>query len=223
MTQPDRTRRARRRLAGITALSLLAHIGVFAIIGLSTPALRGRPPAPETPVFITLRPPEPRTRPPRPRGPTPDQAPARHVPRLTPPATTIAPLPAPVGTAPPTAGSGAGDGRRRGETQFPMPSGEVRKVLRASPGACAYRDDMGLNRREREACDDRFARTVKDKGPIGAGVDPAKRDRYDRTAARQRADREWRENPTIPTGTSEEQGAGHPAGVGPASPAHGPM
>ncbi|MBI1406507.1 MAG: hypothetical protein GC145_10320 [Caulobacter sp.] len=222
MTQPDRTRRARRRLAWITAASVLAHVGVFAIIGLSAPALRSRTAAPETPVYITLRPPEPRARSPAVGERTAGPAPARHVSPLTPPE-TVAPLPAAAGTGASPAGEGGGDGRGRAATQFPLPSGEARKILRASPGACAYRDDMGLNRREREACDDRFARTVKDKGPIGAGVDPAKRDRFDRTAARQRADREWRENPTIPTGTSEEQGAGHPAGVGPASPSHGPM
>ncbi|MBX3481812.1 MAG: hypothetical protein KF842_15580 [Caulobacter sp.] len=214
---------ARQRLALITVMSVLAHAGVFAVIGLSTPALRSRPIAAEAPVFITLRPPEPKRRNRIAARPAAAGAPARHVPPLTPPA-SVEPLPAAPGAAPgQIAGSSPGDGRSRAPSQFPLPSGEVRKVLRASPGACAYRDDMGLNRREREACDDRFARTVKDKGPIGAGVDPDKRDRFDRTSARQRANRDWRENPTIPTGTSEEQGPGHPAGVGPASPAHGPM
>jgi hypothetical protein len=79
---------------------------------------------------------------------------------------------------------------------------------------------VGLNRREREACLDRPGRAVS---AIAAPIPGEKRKRWDLVAAGQERDRDWRENPTMPTGTSEAQGPGRPAGVGEANAVFAPI
>ena len=95
----------------------------------------------------------------------------------------------------------------------------TRNAVRGTYG-CSYPDAAGLTRREREACLDRPTKEAK---VIDAPMSAGKRSAFDRVAAKQRRDREWRENPTMPSGTSEEQGPGRPAGVGPANPVHAPI
>ncbi|WGM38137.1 hypothetical protein [Caulobacter sp. NIBR1757] len=216
-------------MAVVTGLSLLFHVGLFTLIGLNTPGVRERPPLPEEVIDISLFPPRVQPAQPAPAeaGGNPANgiprrdttAPMLHVPAVEPPS-QVAPSPLP---APAPAGASAGGekkgGSGRGPTIFPSPGEDTRKALRGTYG-CAYPDATGLNRREREACSDRPVRQVS---PIAAPIPGAKRKAWDQVAAKQQRDREWRENPTIPTGTSEEQGPGYPAGVGPGSPSHAPI
>ncbi len=214
----------RWRLAAVTALSVLAHAGVFILIGLSIPGLREPLPIDTDPIDISLVAPDFRPRPARdlppgqprlgaPGRPT-DSPPIRVTPLAPPADIPPSPLPAPAPgktDSPP----GANDVQRRAATGYPEGREEARRVLRGTYG-CAYMDDVGLNRREREACYDRYGR-----GParaVGPTIPAEKRARWDRAAAKQQADREWRENPTVPVGTDESQGPGRPAGLGPATP-----
>ena len=229
MAQTRDQQRNRQRAAVVTTLSVLAHVAVFALIGLNTPGVRERPPLPEETIDISLFPPMP-----RPREPTPAEAggppasgiprrettaPLLHIPALEPPsdvAPSPLPAPAPAGAAP---GRGTKGGSGRAATVFPSPGEGTRRALRGSYG-CAYPDAAGLNRREREACDERFGTDAK---PIMAPMSAEKRSRFDRVAAKQERDRAYRENPTVPSGTSEDQGPGHPAGLGPATPLTAPI
>jgi hypothetical protein len=224
--------RDRRRMAVVTALSVLVHVGVFALIGQGSPGVRERPPIPEETIDISLFPSRP-----QPPEPTPAQAggspasgiprrettaPLLHIPAVAPPsevAPSPLPAPAPAGAAP---GGGTKGGSGRAATMFPSPGEGTRRALRGSYG-CAYPDAAGLNRREREACLERGGKWARQPEPIDAPMSAAKRSRFDLVAARQERDRAYRENPTVPTGTSEEQGPGHPAGVGPGSPIHAPI
>ena len=232
MAQTRDQQRNRRRAAVVTALSVLAHVAVFALIGLNTPGVRERPPLPEETIDISLFPPLP-----QPREPTPAEAggapasgiprrettaPLLHVPAVEPPsevAPSPLPAPAPAGAAP---GGGTKGGSGRAATVFPSPGEGTRRALRGTYG-CAYPDAVGLSRREREACAERGGKWNQPVRPIDAPMSAEKRSRFDRVAAKQRADRDYRENPTVPTGTSEEQGPGRPAGVGPASPVFAPI
>ncbi|RYF95503.1 MAG: hypothetical protein EON95_01170 [Caulobacteraceae bacterium] len=219
-------------MAVVALLSALVHVGVFAVIGLTAPGVRERPPVPEETIELGLF-----FRPPPPARPTPAQAggspangiprrdttaPLLHVPAVAPPSEVAAsplPAPAPAGAAP-SGGTKGGSGRSA--TVFPLPGEGTRRALRGSYG-CAYPDAVGLNRREREACLERGGKWAKQPDPIAAPMSAAKRGRFDQAAARQDADRAYRENPTVPSGTSEERGPGRPAGVGPGDPVFEPI
>jgi hypothetical protein len=232
VAQARNKRRDGRRMAVVTGLSVLVHVGVFALIGLNTPGVRDRPPLPDEVIDISILP--PRIAPSRPSpaeaGANPSRgiprrdttAPLLHVPAVEPPS-EVAPSPLP---APAPSGASAGGGKKggsgRGPTIFPSPGDDTRKALRGSYG-CAYPDAAGLNRREREACLERGGKWSKEVSPIAAPIPGAKRKAWDQAAAKQERDREWRENPTMPTGTSEDQGPGRPAGIGPVSPANAPI
>lgn len=229
MAQTREQRRNQGRVAIVTALSVMAHVAVFTLIGLNTPGVRERPPLPDEVIDISLFPPRS-----QPSKPTPAKAggnpsdgiprrdttaPLLHVPAVEPPS-QVAPSPLP---APAPAGASAGGERKggsgRGPSIFPSPGEDTRKALRGTYG-CAYPDAVGLNRREREACLDRPGRAVS---AIAAPIPCEKRKRWDQVAARQERDRDWRENPTMPTGTSEAQGPGRPAGVGEANAVFAPI
>lgn len=223
MAQGRNQRRDQRRMAVVTGLSVLVHAGVFALIGLNTPGVRPRPPMSDEVIDISILPPriQPRLRSPAEAGGNPSKgiprrdtaAPLLHVPAALPPS-EVAPSPLP---APAPAGASAGGDRKGGSgrepTIFPSPGDNARKALRGSYG-CAYPDAVGLNRREREACLDRGGKWSKEVSPIAAPIPGAKRRAWDQAAARQDRDRSYRENPTVPIGTSEDQGPGRPAGVG---------
>ena len=209
MAQTRNQRRQQRVMAAITVLSVLVHVGVFALIGLNAPGLRDRPPLPDELIDISLMPPRI-----PPRQPSPVQAggapangiprrdttaPLLHVPAVEPPS-AVAPSPLP---AQQPSGANAGGDRKGGSgraaTIFPSAGEDARKAARGTFG-CAYPDAVGLSRREREACFDRPGREVKE---IAAPMSAAKRNRFDQIAAKQDRDRKWRETPPIP-GADEE-------------------
>ncbi|HYE46921.1 MAG TPA: hypothetical protein VEA44_14255 [Caulobacter sp.] len=215
----------RRRLAAVTALSVLAHAGAFALIGLNAPGLRA-PVAPEAEALdVSLLAPDFQPRPvqagppglPRLGDPGPRvDAPPVHLP---PAAALPSPIPAPSpedGRAIP----GANELQRRAAAPFVDQSPEARRILRSTYG-CAYADDLKLTPAEREDCEKRYA--GRPAPPMGLATPGDKRSRWDRQAARQRADRAYRENPTVPVGTDESQGPGRPAGLGPTTPLTTPI
>lgn len=112
-------------------------------------------------------------------------------PRLTPPA-AIAPL----GLAP-VAGKGV---THQHPAPLPEgPKGDLRSALRGSSVGCANATAVGLNRRERERCEERWGEAAR-KAPIyaDAPIDPAKRAGFDQQAARQAAYRRYMEAPMGP-------------------------
>lgn len=212
MAQARNQRRDQRRMAVVTGLSVLVHVGVFALIGLNAPGVRERPPLPDEVIDISILP--PRVLPSRPSpaeaGGNPANgiprrdttAPLLHVPAVEPPSQVAAsPLPAPA----PAGASAGGDkkgGSGRGPTIFPSPGQDTRKALRGSYG-CAYPDAAGLNRREREACFERGGKWNREVEQIAAPMAAAKRKRFDQVAAKQERDREYREAPPVPGATGE--------------------
>lgn len=208
------------RNAAIFAGSVAAHLLVLAAMGALTPGLRTRP-APEEPAIeATLVTPRlnPRPVPARAEGTTTplSRAPAprpRAVAPITPPA-GVAPLPLP--PAQPGSGGGAPGakgGAGRDWTVFPSAEGEARRILRTSPFGCANRDAVGLNRREREICDDRYGEGAKSAKPIAAPMDADKRRRFDRQARSQEGFRAYRDAPPSGSGIDQSAQQGMPVGA----------
>jgi hypothetical protein len=203
----------RLRQAALWLGSVLGHLALFAAIGLSTPQAPtpksdGQPPVD----VIFLTPPTRKTAKPSSGGQPAAPRPARLSP---PPAVAPSPLPAATPGDAGTGGRGAASGANS-PADYPQAEDRMRKILRASPTACNARGVIKLTQAERDACDERMGRPGKGDD-IDAPMDAAKRKRFDQTSAKQRRDREWRENPTIPTGTSGG-GDGRPSGLGEATP-----
>jgi hypothetical protein len=212
-------KQGQRRLVAITAVSVLAHGLVFLLLGLDSPGLRAPSPVDVEAFELSLVAPDLQPRP-LPAGQPRIGEPGRQViapPAYVPPSATLpSPVPAPspdLGEAMP----GANDIQRRAAAPFVDDSPGARRILRGTFG-CAYADDLKLTPAEREDCRKRYA-DRPDPPQMGLATPGDKRSRWDRQSAKQRADREWRENPTVPVGTDESQGPGRPAGLGPATPA----
>ncbi|MDR6627593.1 hypothetical protein [Caulobacter segnis] len=81
----------------------------------------------------------------------------------------------------------------------PLPgeaAGDLRTALRASTG-CVSADAVGLNRREREKCDERFGAAKAKGGPLD-GMDAAKRQALEAQGAAQRAYKDYVDGPMAP-------------------------
>lgn len=187
-----------RRRATILAGSLLLHVVVLAWLALPTPPLLETLSADDLPtVTVDLIRPRQQERPePRPAAaatavtapypvlPFPVRSPARPAPAGVPtlsvpaagiarPGTAIRPAPLP--------GEGAGD---------------LRTALRTSTG-CATADAVGLNRREREKCDERFG-AAKPKGDPLSGMTAEKRRALEAQGAAQQAYKDYLDAPMAP-------------------------
>ncbi|NBB14628.1 hypothetical protein GVN21_04540 [Caulobacter sp. SLTY] len=214
-------KQGQRRLVALTAGSVVAHGLVFLLLGLDSPGLRA-PAQNDVEAFeLSLVSPnlQPRPLPAGPDGQPRIGEPGRQA--IAPPAYVppSAPLPSPILAPSPDQGRaipGANDIQRRAAAPFIDDSPDARRVLRGTYG-CAYADDLDLTPAEREDCRKRYA--DRPAPPVGLATPGDKRSRWDRQAAKQRADREWRENPTVPVGTDESQGPGRPAGLGRETPA----
>lgn len=183
----------RRRRAAILAGSLLLHVGLLAWLALPVP-----------PLVETLIPDEQHTitlelnRPVRAERPKPRPATAS--------ASPLPAAPAPIQPRPPARPAPAGvptlDVPGAGQTKpgtairpAPLPgdsAGGLKSALRATTG-CLSADVVGLTRRERETCDERFG-AAKAKGDPLSGLDPAKRQALDAAAASQEAYRRYKES-----------------------------
>lgn len=176
--------------------SLGLHAAV--LIALALPAIAPFPDRSnsEGAVIVTLE------RPARPRRPGDDAAPSAALPvrpARSPLPSTVAPLVLPGRPALAPATSGARPGSLHPAPLPEGPRGDLRTALRGSSVGCAHRDGVGLNRREREHCDERLGAGVAtarrfDEAPMEGG----KRAAFDQQAQAQAAARRYREAPMGP-------------------------
>ena len=195
MRAGDRPRRGRRQ-AAILAGSLLLHVVVLAWLALPAPPLLERLIADDLPtVTVDLVRPQREERPmPRPTAaaaPSPAALPFH----VRPPARP-APAGVPTLNVPAAAAVGPGTAVR----PAPLPgegAGDLRTALRGSATGCVSADAVGLNRRERERCDERFG-AAKPKGDPLSGLAADKRRALDAQAAAQEAYRRYQDAPMGP-------------------------
>ncbi|WP_354071981.1 hypothetical protein [Caulobacter sp. 1776] len=189
--------RDRKRQATILAGSLLLHVAVLAWLAIPGPPLLERILPDDLPtVTVDL------VRPDKAEAPQPRAAPASAAGAPSPvlPFQIRQPArPAPAGV--PTLAVPAAGVARPGTAVRPAPlpgegAGDLRTALRTSTG-CVSADAVGLNRREREKCDERFG-AAKAKGEPLSGMDAAKRQALDAAAAAQEAYRRYQEAPMGP-------------------------
>lgn len=188
--------RTDRRRTAILAGSLLLHVVLLAWLAQPVPPLleelladdlptvtvdlvrpeRESPPRP-TPALASAAPsPAPAFRARQPTRPVPAGVPTLEVPAaaVARPGTAVRPAPLP--------GEGAGD---------------LRTALRGSATGCVSADAVGLNRREREKCDERFG-AAKARGEPLDGMDAAKRRALEAQSAAQRAYKDYLDAPMAP-------------------------
>lgn len=186
--------RSKRFKQGVVAAgSLAAHVVVLGLLALPASPLFADRTNDEDALTVTLERPSRSQAPPdlvaTPRLGAPSAIQPRP-PRLPVP-TSVAPLPfnraAGVGTAPHPAPLPEG------------PRGDVRTALRGSGVGCANGAAVGLNRRERERCDERWGEASR-KAPqyAEAPMDARKRAAFDRIAAGQAAYQRYRDAPMGP-------------------------
>lgn len=205
MAQTSGKRRGRAREVAVVAASGLAHIVALALLGLSTPDLHTAPRdnAPVVPLEIWTLPPIPGARPVRARvAPAPPRLHRTPLPSLTSRVTPLPLRPARETSLPaerPTPGAAS--------TPLAGVSGDMRGVLRRSPVGCANRDAVGLTLREREGCDESFARGRENDAVIAAPMEPGKRAAWDAAAARKERIRKRKEAPP-PQGVNPTDNAG---------------
>jgi len=187
----------RRRRATVLAGSLLLHAAVLAWLAAPTPPLLP-PTAPDAlpTMTVELQRQIPRKAQ-RPQTiPAATAAPARPQPLRA----RAARAPAPAGT--PTVEIPAAGIARPGVAIRPAPLpgdsvGDLRTALRGSAAGCVSADAVGLNRRERERCDERFG-AAKAKGDPLSAMSADKRRALDGQAAAQDAYRRYRGAPMGP-------------------------
>lgn len=191
-------RAADRRRAAILAGSLLLHVLLLAWLALPVPPLLQEILADDLPtVQVDLIRPE-RQEQPRPRPAASAQATAAPSPVL--PFQVRQPTrPAPAGV--PTLEVPAAGIAKPGTAIRPAPlpgegAGDLRTALRASTG-CVSADAVGLNRREREKCDERFGAAKAKGGPLD-GMSAEKRQALEAQGAAQRAYRDYVNGPMAP-------------------------
>lgn len=189
--------RDQRRRATILAGSLLLHVALLAWLALPVPPLLENIVADDLPTMILdlQRPVREETVQPRPAPASAASAPSPVLPFQ---------VRAPVRSAPagvPTLSVPAAGIARPGTAIHPAPlpgqaGGDLRTALRASTG-CVSADAVGLTRREREKCDERFG-AAKAKGDPLSGMSAEKRQAMDAQAAAQRAYRNYLDAPMGP-------------------------
>lgn len=191
MSVSVRIRRQDRRQATILAGSLLLHVGLLAWLALPVPPLLETLVADDlsTVTVDLIRPERERQAQPRPAAAA-TAAPSPVLPfQVRQPA-----RPAPAGV--PTLNVPAAGIARPGTAVRPAPlpgeaAGDLRTALRTSTG-CTSADAVGLNRREREKCDERFG-AAKAKGDPLSGMSADKRQALDAQAAAQEAYRQYQD------------------------------
>jgi hypothetical protein len=192
-------RQSERRKAAIVAGSLLLHALVLAWLALPVPPLLERILADDLPtVQVDL------IRPDRQEQPLPRPAAA---PQATTAPSPVLPFqvreparPAPAGV--PTLAVPAAGIAKPGTAIHPAPlpgegAGDLRTALRGSSAGCVSADAVGLNRREREKCDERFG-AAKAKGQPLDGMDAAKRQALEAQGEAQRIYNDYVNGPMAP-------------------------
>jgi len=176
----------RRRTIIATAISAVAHVAVLTVVALQAPMLRIPPPErgpPEAIIPILIMP-----RTPPPTGANTRPAPIRlhrRPQRNLPPELPVAPLPAPAPAPAATVAPLRPQAPLHPAPQPEGPKGDVKAALRHSPVGCANGLSVGLNRAERELCDESLGKSTRDAAfiPPGVGMSPAKRALLDQASA----------------------------------------
>lgn len=113
--------------------------------------------------------------------------------------------PTPSGIAPsPFVAAPSAGARDRGSASHPaplpaaQPSGDLKSALRGSSTGCANDRAVGLNRRERERCDERWGEAARKAPEYAAPIEAGKRRDLDMQALRQEAERAYRDAPMGP-------------------------
>ncbi|PIB97135.1 hypothetical protein [Caulobacter sp. X] len=192
-------RRGDGQKAAILAGSLLLHVLLLAWLALPVPPLLEALIADDLPtVQVDLIRPE-RQEQPRPRPAASPQATAAPSPVL--PFQVRQPArPAPAGV--PTLEVPAAGIAKPGTAIRPAPlpgdgAGDLRTALRGSATGCVSADAVGLNRREREKCEERFGAAKAKGGPLD-GMDAAKRQALETQGEAQRLYNDYVNGPMAP-------------------------
>jgi hypothetical protein len=219
----------RRRTIIATAVSAVVHAAVLTVLALQTPMLRippqeRGPPEAIIPILILPRTPPPAGANARPAPIRLHRRPQRNLPKELP----VAPLPAP---APAPAAPGPSRPQVPEFHPAPMPEGpkgDVRTALRRSPVGCGNDQAVGLNRVERELCNESLGKAAKDADfiPPGVGMTAAKRALLDQAAAAKEARKAAAERPGGPPAMVKPEAAdydGDPYITGAGASAMGPV
>jgi len=185
-----------RRIAAV-AISGAVHLLVLAALALHAPTLfipdePGGPPEPIIPVLLMPRLPPPASAP----GAAPGPIRLHRRPlRTLPPDLPVAPLPVPEQPPPPAPAQAAATPPLRPSTLPEGPRQDVQNTLRRSAIGCANPQAAGLTRAEREACEERLGRGVREVPymPAGAGMSGEARSALGKAAAAKEANRRYRE------------------------------
>lgn len=202
---------ARRRTTWAIVASAIAHLVVVIVVLLQRPVLvmppgESGPPEAIIPILIVPKTPPPAAG--RLAKPAPIRLHRRPQPFLPPEAPT-API-APPGPSAPATAPGAPPGP---VTLHPSPlpegpKGDARTALRAGTPGCANRDAVGLNRAERELCDEKFGKGAKDAAFPGLGLAADKQRLLDAAGAKKDADsRYYKYGQPMPTPNIDRPGA----------------
>ena len=191
----------RRRTTWAVAASVLAHAVVILVLALQAPMLTipvepGGPPISLIPVLLV-----PHTPPPaagqkaRPEPIRLHRRPQRFIPPEITPAPIAPPTP-PVRIAPPAPNATA--------TFHPAPlpesaKGDVRTALRQGPVGCANPLAVGLNKAERDLCDEKFGKGVRTATPFAVGTEltAEKKRLLDAQAAQRDADIRYKRDQSV--------------------------
>jgi hypothetical protein len=195
----------RRRSTVAIAASLIVHLAVaLAVLSQRPPDVPAEPPV--ISVLLVERPPpsaNARLIPPaplrlhlRPQPVLPPQIPTAPFAPPAPSGATTAPTPGPVAVHPAPLPTG--------------PKGDARTALRQSYVGCANRDRVGLNRAERDFCDEQFGKGAKDAKFAGLGLDADKMRQLDAAVAKKEADYSYKRGAVPNAG-----GPGGPLGADP--------
>lgn len=209
------TAKRRRGSAWAIGASALAHAVLLAFLALQHPMLapptwEGGPPEPIIPVLILPRAPPP------PGGKAAPIQPIRLHRRLLPhePA-PIAPLPVPPEPVRPQA-AGAGEPKAvpafHPAPQPEGPKGDLKTTLRQSYVGCANPNAVGLNKAERDLCDEKFGKGAKDAAFAGLGLNADKQRVLDAAGARKEEDYAYKRAALTPSVPEGSKGVGMTAG-----------
>ncbi len=197
------TRAKRRQASWAVTASVVAHLVIGVVLVLQKPALfrplvdASGPPEAIIPVLILPRSPPQTTQGSKAR-PAPLRLHRRPQPNL-PPEVRPAPIapPAPVAVAP------APPAPRGVVVTHPAPlpegpQGDVRTALRHGPVGCANPIAVGLNRSERDHCNEVLGKGAKDAVFAGLGLTPDKERLLDAAGAKKEADYRFKSAPATP-------------------------
>jgi len=198
---------SRRRASWAIGVSVIAHVAVLVVLALQRPTLRmaleqaGPPPA-IIPILLMPRTPPPTAG--KQTPPTPIRL-HRRPQRFIPPDAPVAPIappapPAPASAAPPRPGPVVIH-----PAPLPAgPTGDVRTALRQGAPGCANQLAVGLNRAERDLCDEKLGKGAKDAPYLeaGLGMSAGKKALLDAAAAAKEADYRYKRgagSPPLPS------------------------